>query len=236
MQLRFLARKTHKWLTLIVGIQVMLWIVSGLYMTVIDIDLIHGDHLVKPLPKQSLSAQADEQAIAPLPTKVFKRYGHVSAIKLIRRIDKTIYLLSTDDGTIMLDATNGAILGELTQQEVMALATTHYAGDAAMVQTQRLDQYPAELGGRNMPVWQVRFDDWLNSTLYFDVNSGQLIRKRSDLWRWFDFFWMLHIMDYETRDDINNNLLRLAAGLGLIMSFSGLMLLWYRFKPRSEKA
>ena len=42
-----IARKAHKWLTLIIGIQALLWMVSGAYMAVVDIDFIHGDPLVR---------------------------------------------------------------------------------------------------------------------------------------------------------------------------------------------
>ena len=38
-----LARRTHKWFSLIMGVQALFWIVSGLYMTAIHIDIIHGD-------------------------------------------------------------------------------------------------------------------------------------------------------------------------------------------------
>lgn len=232
MQLRFLARKTHKWLSLIVGIQVLLWIVSGLYMTAVDIDLVHGDHLVNPITAPTLA----DKIIAPLPAKAFGRYGDVSEVKLTTRMGKAVYLLNTAEGKITLDAQTGAIVEELQQNEVSALAKAYYAGEGNVVQIRRLDQYPQELGGRDLPVWQVHYDDWLNSTLYFDVNNGRLIRKRSDLWRWFDLLWMLHIMDYESREDINNNLLRLAASLGLLMSVSGLLMLWYRLRAKGGKS
>ena len=42
-----LSRKIHKWIALIVGIQLFLWALSGFYMVVVNIDIIHGDMLVK---------------------------------------------------------------------------------------------------------------------------------------------------------------------------------------------
>lgn len=41
-----LSQKLHKWLGLIVGVQLLIWTVSGFYMVLMDIDMIHGDHLV----------------------------------------------------------------------------------------------------------------------------------------------------------------------------------------------
>ena len=46
-RLHILARKTHKWLGLVIGLQVVIWSLSGLYMTAVHIDIIHGDHLVQ---------------------------------------------------------------------------------------------------------------------------------------------------------------------------------------------
>ena len=41
-----LARTGHRWLGLLVGIQVAVWLATGLYMVIVDIDFIHGDTLV----------------------------------------------------------------------------------------------------------------------------------------------------------------------------------------------
>ncbi|HEY0628211.1 MAG TPA: hypothetical protein VGD23_02680, partial [Sphingomicrobium sp.] len=56
MRLHIAARKTHKWLGLFIGLQVVIWSLSGLYMTVVHIDTIHGDHLVRPAPPASVDA------------------------------------------------------------------------------------------------------------------------------------------------------------------------------------
>ena len=38
----------HRWLALIVGLQIGLWAISGAYMVMVDLDIIHGNHLVDP--------------------------------------------------------------------------------------------------------------------------------------------------------------------------------------------
>lgn len=40
------SRKIHKWLMLFIGIQFVIWSVTGTYMVFFDIDYIHGDSLV----------------------------------------------------------------------------------------------------------------------------------------------------------------------------------------------
>ncbi len=51
-----IARKAHKWLGLLIGVQVVIWSVSGLYMTAVHIDTIHGDHLVRTKTPESAVA------------------------------------------------------------------------------------------------------------------------------------------------------------------------------------
>ena len=40
-------RRVHKWLALFVGVQAVIWTLSGLYMTAVHIDIIHGDHFIR---------------------------------------------------------------------------------------------------------------------------------------------------------------------------------------------
>ena len=42
-----IARTLHKWFGLLIGVQILIWLATGLYMVVVDIDFIHGDPLVK---------------------------------------------------------------------------------------------------------------------------------------------------------------------------------------------
>jgi hypothetical protein len=63
--------------------------------------------------------------------------------------------------------------------------------------------------------------------------SGELVTRRHRFWRWFDFLWMLHIMDYESRENVNNALLRVATGVGVTLALSGLWLVYFRFLRRA---
>ncbi len=49
----FKIRKTHRYLGLFIGIQFLMWTISGLYFSWTDIDEIHGDHFKKETPKQT---------------------------------------------------------------------------------------------------------------------------------------------------------------------------------------
>ena len=60
--------------------------------------------------------------------------------------------------------------------------------------------------------------------VYVDSSSGQGVAIRSEQWRLWDLMWGLHIMDWETRDEINNWLLKLFSVLALISSLTGVFI------------
>jgi hypothetical protein len=62
---------------------------------------------------------------------------------------------------------------------------------------------------------------------------GTVQKFRNQKWRVFDFLWMLHTMDYESRDNFGNVLLRTFSIFGLVTVLSGFLLYftsarWYR--------
>ena len=63
-----------------------------------------------------------------------------------------------------------------------------------------------------------------------NANTGLIDARRNDMWRLFDFFWMLHIMDYQEREDFNHPLLIGAAGLALSVVIFGMALLFIRIR------
>jgi uncharacterized iron-regulated membrane protein len=82
----------------------------------------------------------------------------------------------------------------------------------------------AEIRGRDLPLWKVGFSVPESLNLYIEPWTGELVARRTARWRVFDFLWMLHIMDFEARDDFNTPLLQIAAFLGLVIALSGLAL------------
>ena len=46
-------RKAHRYLGIFLGIQFLMWTISGLYFSWTDIDEIHGDQFKKEVPNQT---------------------------------------------------------------------------------------------------------------------------------------------------------------------------------------
>jgi hypothetical protein len=232
MKLVFYFRKYHKWLALVIGIQALIWGLSGLYMTAVHIDYVHGDHLVKPQAPINLS----NFEIKPLDPEFLSSLGEIKRISLTSVQQQPVYSIVTKSTSLQINAVTLKLLVGLDEKAIRQIANKIYAGNSQIATVKLLDSYPRELGGRKQPIWLVEFDDWLESSLYLLPETGQLRSKRSNLWRIFDFLWMLHIMDYENRVDINNNLLMIASSFGGLLVLSGLGLLFFSFKNQDDSS
>ena len=219
-------RKSHKWLALFAGIQVLIWSISGLYMTVIDIEIIHGDHLVEMTPTQAISPTK----LVPIEQSLFDEHSDIQSVTLVQYFDQLVYEIRLKGSQLIVDATTGKLKIPLSKEIISQQADLIYAGAASRVDIELLLVSPAEIGGRKQPVWKVSYDGWLDSTLYFHPQSGKLVKKRTDLWRIFDFFWILHIMEFAGSSGFEGFLFRFFSITSLLMALFGSGLLYYRLK------
>ena len=79
---------------------------------------------------------------------------------------------------------------------------------------------------------QLNSADDVKSSFYVSPEQARVITVRSDVWRQFDFFWMLHIMDYNGRTDTNNWLVIVTSFFAALFAISGFGLLFFRFYRR----
>lgn len=223
----FWARRAHKWIALVIGVQALLWMASGLYMTFISIDIIHGDHLAHD-SSGTLSASArrlDHDAL-------MSRYPDMAGFRLKRLLGREVYEVTDRGGTVLVDAFTGEQLSPIGEAMARKIASSMYQGEAGIASAELITEAPQEVATRPVPMWRIEFADDSETTLYLSPHTGDLLARRHDLWRWFDFLWMLHIMDYDERSDVNNMLLRIAASIGTLFAMSGLWLLLYSFSRR----
>lgn len=224
-----IARKSHKFIALVIGVQLVLWTASGAYMVAVDLDFIHGDGLVRNLePELHVGGP-----LVPLES-IRAANPDVRSVSLRALPDASgpVYEVTTGAGIVLVDAATGAVLSPLAEERVASLARSYYAGQGSLDRLQliqREEDKPQELQARPLPLWRVDFDDWLETSLYVHPDSGRLVTRRHRFWRWFDFLWSLHIMDYQERSDVNNWLLRASTVLGVTLAASGAWLVFYSF-------
>lgn len=232
------ARKIHRWLTLLFGIQLIIWSITGAAMVILQLPYIHGDHLVQPADRS-----VTEFAYLENITSVASEYPDATEVTLVNRYINSEFqhvFVVSGNATRLLDAATLQPVS-ISEQDIRALAKRYYAPRNAQAnnhepnisQLQLLTEpTESELAARHLPAWQVRFADSSNTTLYLSAASGGLVTQRHTAWRFFDFMWMLHIMDYQDRSDISKPWLLAFTVLTLLISISGLVLLAQKYLSR----
>lgn len=231
--------KIHKWAGITIGIQVLLWIAGGLVMSYFPIEDVRGNHLARQsisldLPEKT-NVNSDQYNFIALDDFLSHNQRPIASVTSGGVNGQAVYKITyRDDSIELLDAQTAASLSPVSKDHVTNIATALYAGDGALKSAELLEETGIEYRGQ-LPVWRVDFDDSPNTSLYLSPETGELRSVRGDLWRFYDFMWMLHIMDYDTRDDFNHPLLYLFAFGALLFSLSGLMLAYFRFSKRDFK-
>jgi hypothetical protein len=219
-------------LSVIVGLQLLLWTSSGLIFSWNAIEVVRGEAFLSDAGGPSIEAPTETVA----PFAVMGSLSGVSEVRLAWCRDRWAWIYQDEEGRALAvaDASDGQRLAALTEEAARSTARLRFTEAGDIVGAELVHEATGELRGRDVPVWRVTFDDERNSRIYVDALTGEIAAVRNDTWRLFDFFWMLHIMDYDERTDFNHWLLKLASVLGVATSLSGLMLAVIVFRPRSS--
>lgn len=209
-------RKTHRYLGLFIGIQLLIWTASGLYFSWTDIDKIRGDHFKNPDYK--MAAYSDLVSLAELNT------GGIRSIELVEINNKPFYWIN---GSELYNATTGQLKNHLTKNEAISVVEQQLIPSLKVKSVEAV--YEAgqhhEVRNKPLPAYAVRFEGNHKLRAYVSMQNGKLISLRHEGWRLFDFLWMTHTMDYKSRDNFNTFTLRAFSLLGLLTVLSG-FLLW----------
>ena len=126
----------------------------------------------------------------------------------------------------LADVSTGKLRAAIDRDEAIAIAKGSYLPESPIADISLIAEATrgSEYRERPVPAFRVTFDDPLGTRLYVSVERGVVTARRNDRWRWFDFLWMLHIMDYQTRDNFNSSLLQIVSIMGLVTVLSGFAL------------
>ncbi len=218
-----MSRKLHKWLMFFIGVQFVIWSVTGAYMVIFDIDYIHGDSLVinhqTPIESEQLKISLSD---------IYQKYRYAENIELGFLTELLVYRFSHAGEQYVINAHSGALLSPLNKTMAIKVAQHHYAYDDKVLDVELLiDNAPSELSARHLPVYRVNFDGFSNPTLYISQHTGHLVTKRHDFWRLFDWMFRFHVADYNDGEP-DNTLLLVLSLLGILACLSGLIMTYFR--------
>jgi uncharacterized iron-regulated membrane protein len=233
-KVRRAAYSLHNWVGLIIGVQFLFWTVGGMVMTVLPLDLVRGSlSRAETQPVTFTTVQWQQLA-----QTVGEGARSVSATSLAG--EPVAEVIRGDGSKVIYQFSPFRELADVSEGLARRVAEADYfwrgaepgseEGRAKAVSATLLTEEPGDFR-RDLPVWQVHLNDPDGTIIYVSPKSGKVLARRNDIWRFYDFFWMLHILDFEDRSDTNNWLVIIASITASLFMITGFILLYYRFWP-----
>jgi PepSY-associated TM region len=222
------ASRIHKWLALIIGLQVLIWFSSGAIMSFLPIEKVRGEHLVNRAKAAELPAGLDLSKL---------QVTGATAIQ-INMVDGRAVARVEMDGMEphLFDVATGQPRPQIDAAEAQRIARSAWLGktDVKMSVSSVTTESPEYRSG--LPAWRVSFADPDNTRIFVEASSGRIAAVRTGTWRLYDFVWGLHIMDWSNHENFNTPWLLAFAGGGVLFGLAGSVLLFMRWPRRRKSA
>lgn len=224
------ASRLHKWFALIVGLQVLIWMTSGLVMSVLPIEVVRGEHLVNRTGHEVLGKV---QGVRPLEDVVAAAQGPVEAVTFRIQGGRLTAEVTGGGKSALVDPYTANRLPPIGKDAAAAIALRSWKGTAnPSVAVEQVEEVSPEFRGP-LPAWRVTLNG--STRVYVGADNGQVRAVRTDTWRIYDFLWGLHIMDWKEHDNFNNVWLMSFAASGLLFALTGFVLLVMRFPVKFRR-
>lgn len=171
-QLRSQLRKLHKWIFIYMGVFMLLWVISGIIISVpmawMDVNTV-GD-------KQAVDYGAATVSPAAAAARVIADNGpdtRISDLHTQKIQDRLLYVVKASGGkTSVIDAVSGEYF-EFTAQLAEDIIRTRYAIDAPLIQNIKLEKHNFGYPWGPLPVSHLRFEGkHSDADFYVNHQSG----------------------------------------------------------------
>ena len=214
-------RRIHKWIGLVIGLQFLIWAISGTAMALLDMDEVAGgaraEHPPKMLPVESKAWPRVQQALAGQP---------ISDLTIRNLPQRQIFAATTGQGVRLFDTIDGSPV-LIDDKAAASIASAAHPDRAPVRRVAQLRELNLAVREHALPIWQADFRDEANSSYYVSGSTGDVLERRNETWRWWDFFWMLHNMDYAKRTSFNHPLIIM---VGFALSWLAVTGFWLLFR------
>ena len=213
-------RRIHKWVGLVIGLQFLIWAISGTAMALLPMNEVAGGaRAEQPAPTIPTGGKAwpnVQKALAGLP---------VTKLSTRSLQGRQVLEVTAGDAVRLFDATDGQPI-IIDREAARSIASAAHPAGAPATRVTPLEELTLAVREHDLPIWQVDFRDQANSSYFVSGSTGELLERRNDSWRWWDFFWMLHNMDYAKRTSFNHPLIIMVGFAMAWLSVTGFWLLF----------
>lgn len=229
-------RKWHKWMSLFVAIQLIIWLATGLYFALSDHSMAAGNTYRQAVKMKSNHVDAPLVDMHALPIKDSK------AVRLFYLQGQPFYLAeknttphsSEPRETVIFNAINGTQT-VLNEAMIVAQANRSYSGPGSIRSTTLLPAPIEDIPGYNNPAWAVEMDDELATTVYLRADTAEVIAHVDDPRRLRNLMFKLHFMDYFNEGSFNNLFSQLFGAMALLLTLTGIWWLYGIQKARVRR-
>jgi len=216
-------RKLHKWLALLVGVQVLLWAITGILF-----GFVQSSNTYRNIDaEQALNKVSGMQQSIDL-SRIVKGFTKQQENTVINRIS-TYHLLNspylrlvTDHGDMYLDG-DGKLL-VISEQMAMKVANQSYTGAGALIGVEREGSE-----------WLVSYEDELNTQVVVSAVSGRVVKHQNNHSAFADLLKILHFMDYFNEHKFNHWWLQFVAVLAFLFTLTGCYWTFQLLKVRYKR-
>lgn len=221
-----LNKSMHKWLSLFVGIQLIIWLGTGLYFNLMDQDKATGNSL-----RESVVHQGNIHQFNMVPINSLTQ-PNPQSVQFIWILGKPYYQLNYQlqphsyqkNTRLVVDATNGEPF-KLSAEMAQTIAQQSFKPETDInplkvaVVSPPIDELPKEQN----ELWKVIMNDSAETHVYLDRQTGRVVAHINNDRRLRDFMFMLHFMDYQKTGGFNHWLIVVFAIGTLVLSSTGVL-------------
>ena len=214
----------HRYLGLIIFLQVILWSFSGFFMYFLDFSDLYNIPPDKPI---NMAANIiDIKDVKDIIEQNFPK-EKISAIYLKNISGNAYYDIKTEKREFLINQ-DKKVIDKIPEKMVEIISKEKYTGKGNIQKIELLKESKGNYYSSS-PIYKVSYDDSQKSEIYINPNNGELLAKRKALWGFYNTMWEYHLMKYTSNTKVNKNLLLISAIISLFVSVTG-FLKFFRFK------
>ncbi|RTE86409.1 MULTISPECIES: PepSY domain-containing protein [Gammaproteobacteria] len=218
----------HKWTAVVVGAQFLIWSITGLYFSLTGHEWLNAEQN-RMHPNNTAVLSAPEW---------YPDHEEIESATLQRVANQLVWNIVTTTGSNWLSAETGdtwtanaqvaRVIAEQSYHGALSATDVHFYPNGIDV---LINEELSDLGDG---VYEVIFDDTLETTVYVAEKNGEVITHRNKWSTLNDWAFRLHFMDYNGGKNFNNPLTWTfsAAFLWFITTGIWLLLVSIRFKRK----